>query len=74
MARVMKTCLLLPPRARKSDKYIESNKEKKQKTDTKNEALKIMSDNIGKIYNLIAPKLFGILGAPIIFSDCRVGK
>ena len=74
MARVMKTFFQLPSGARKCDKYIESNKEKKQRTDTKNEAKKIMSDNIGKVYNLIAPKLFGILGEPIIFSDCRVGK
>ena len=29
---------------------------------------KNMSDNIGKVYNLIASKLFGILSASIIFS------
>ena len=61
---------MLSPRARKSDNYRKGNKEKKQGNYTKNKAKPNKSDNFirsKREKNWIAPVLFCILGAPIIF-------
>ena len=56
--------MLSPLISREIDTFKDINQEEKQRTDTKNEAKKIKSNNfitlgnIEKINNLIAPKLF----------------
>ena len=62
----------------KSDNFRESNNEKKQRADTKNETKKIKSDNfirsnIEKVKNLIVHQtIFRLWGAPISFRTLHI--
>ena len=47
----------------------ESYQEKLKRTNTKNKGKKIQSDGEGEKFHLIAPNLFRIFGALILFSS-----